>query len=416
MAFQDSSRDVRMRGFASRTSVADALAWLDGHTGPLTAENVALSEGAGRVLATEMVSQLNVPPFPRGMMDGYAIRAEDSSGASPYNRLRLTVVGEVLPGERYRGELRAGEAVRIMTGARLPDGADAVIPVEKTDMSDDILSLSDFVSPGKHISQIGEDIAEGQTVLAKGRRLRPQDLGVLSSIGVQQFSVIRRPRVRILVTGNELLPPGSTAHGEKIADSNSPMLKAFIERDGGIVIHPGILPDSEEAIREAFHVDCDVVLVSGGSSVGQEDYAPRVLAEEGELSIHGIAMRPSSPTGIGLLESKIVILLPGNPVSCMCAYDFFAGRAIRRLGGRETDWPYLVVRRKLLRKMVSVVGRVDYARVRLKDGLVEPIAISGASLLSSTTNADGFVVIPEGSEGFAAGSEVDVLCYSSGSQ
>jgi molybdopterin molybdotransferase len=178
-------------------------------------------------------------------------------------------------------------------------------------------------------------------------------------------------------------------------------------------VHPGILPDSEEAIREAFQENCDVVLVSGGSSVGQEDYAPRVLAEEGELAIHGISMRPSSPTGMGLLKSTIVILLPGNPVSCMCAYDFFAGRAIRRLGGRETSWPYPMVRRKLARKLVSVIGRVDYARVQLKDGLVEPIAISGASLLSSTTRADGFVVIPEGSEGFAAGSEVQVQCYSS---
>jgi molybdopterin molybdotransferase len=413
MASHDPIRDVRMRGFASRTSVADAFTWLDGHTTTLEAEEVDLANAAGRVLASEIVSRIDVPPFPRGMMDGYAIRAEDSSGATPYNRLRLRVVGEVLPGHRYASEMGPGQAVRIMTGARLPDGADAVIPVEKTEISGETVTVSDSVSPGKHVGHIGEDVAQGQMVLSKGRRLRPQDLGVLSSIGVRQLTVVRRPRVRILVTGNELLPPGSAPRGEQIADANSPMLEAFIDRDGGVAVHPGILPDSEEAIREAFQENCDVVLVSGGSSVGQEDYAPRVLAEEGELAIHGISMRPSSPTGMGLLKSTIVILLPGNPVSCMCAYDFFAGRAIRRLGGRETSWPYPMVRRKLARKLVSVIGRVDYARVQLKDGLVEPIAISGASLLSSTTRADGFVVIPEGSEGFAAGSEVQVQCYSS---
>jgi molybdopterin molybdotransferase len=168
------------------------------------------------------------------------------------------------------------------------------------------------------------------------------------------------------------------------------------------------VPDEPGAILEAMREDADVELVSGGSSVGQEDHAPLLLAEHGELAIHGVAMRPSSPTGMGKLSDRLVFLLPGNPVSCLCAYDFFAGRAIRLLGGRAAKWPYRQERLKLHRKLVSQVGRVDYARVRIAGGQAEPLAISGASILSSTTAADGFVVVPADSEGYPAGADVNV--------
>ncbi len=181
--------------------------------------------------------------------------------------------------------------------------------------------------------------------------------------------------------------------------------------DGGLPVSSGIVPDDPEAIRAALLADADVVLVSGGSSVGSEDHAPVLLARDGELAIHGIAMRPSSPTGMGTLDGRLVFLLPGNPVSCLCAYDFFAGRAIRVLGGRAADWPYATSRATLVRKLVSTVGRVDYARVKKSANGIEPLAIGGASVLSSTTRADGFVVVPEDSEGFAAGAEVDVWWY-----
>jgi molybdopterin molybdotransferase len=189
------------------------------------------------------------------------------------------------------------------------------------------------------------------------------------------------------------------------------MLAALVERDGGVVRNPGIVPDDPELIRQALADDVDLLLVSGGSSVGQEDHAPRLVAEAGELIFHGIAMRPSSPAGIGLLTDRLVFLLPGNPVSCLCAYDFFAGRAIRLLGGRPWQWPYPTCRKRLSRKLVSTVGRVDYARVRIVGDEVEPLAISGASILRSTTQADGFVVVSEDSEGYAEGVEVDVFRY-----
>jgi len=403
--------DVRMRGFARRTTLSDALRWLDDHCGRLEGQCVPLGEARGRVLVNDVASSVDVPGFARSMMDGFALRAIETEGASPYSQLPLRVAGESMPGRPFEGVVGAGQAVRIMTGAPLPQGADAVLPVEQVEVEEGRILAIGSVSPGQHVGRIGEDIKAGTAVLRAGRRLRPQDLGVLSSIGVGQVEVVQRPRVRIVVTGNELLPAGTRPEGCRIADSNGPMLGALVERDGGVVINPGIVPDRPEAILEALQTDCDVVLVSGGSSVGQEDHAPSLLLAHGQLPIHGIAMRPSSPTGLGILGGRLVLLLPGNPVSCLCAYDFFAGRAIRRMGGRSAEWPYRAVSERLVRKVVSTVGRDDYLRVRLVEGGVEPLAIGGSSLLSSTTRADGFVLVPSDKEGYPPGTEVTVYLY-----
>lgn len=402
-----------MAGFPGRVRVEQAIEWVQSHSSALPAETVPLQELAGRVLAQDVVSAVEVPGFDRTMMDGFAVQAADTAGASPYNRLRLAIVGTILPGSEPSPSavVSPGKAVKVMTGAAMPVGADAVLPVEQSEFSGDEVYAIEGVAPGKNVGARGEDIARGSVVLNAGRKLRPQDIGVLSSIGVGETAVVRQPRVRILVTGNELLVAGSRPSGNRITDANGPMLAALVRRDGGIPINPGIVPDDPTAILAAMRSDADVVLVSGGSSVGQEDHAPTLLAKHGELAIHGIAMRPSSPTGMGRLDGRLIFLLPGNPVSCLCAYDFFAGLAIRRLAGRPDNWPYVQTQLKVRRKLVSAVGRVDYARVKIVGGSVEPIAISGASILSSTTRADGFVVVPEDSEGYAAGTEVKVWLY-----
>ena len=456
-----------MRGFARRQSVERAIAWLDAQLQPLDPEAVPLRMAARRVLAESIVSNVDVPGFDRATMDGYALAAESTEGATSYNRLPLTVIGDSLPGRPFPHHVGAGQAVRIMTGAPMPQGCDAVLPAEWVDRTEAIstderseckpdaerkrdsaqpedraqpssderseckpaaerkrdsaqpegraqpLSIVALaaVSPGKHVGRRGEDVTQGTALLPHGRLLRPQDLGVLSSVGIEQVHVYRRPRVRLVVTGNELLPAGSRPHGHCIADANGPMLAALVERDGGLVDFPSLVPDEHDAVLDSLYADADVVIVSGGSSVGLEDLAPTLLASHGELAVHGIAMRPSSPTGFGRLEHRLVFLLPGNPVSCLCAYDFFAGRAIRALGGLSKTWPYHSIIAKLARKISSPIGRLDYARVRLVDGDVEPIAVSGASILSSTTRADGFVIVPADSEGFAPGSEVEVWLY-----
>jgi molybdopterin molybdotransferase len=427
--------DPRMQGFARRHTVKAALAWLDAQLHPLDAEDVSLRAAAGRVLACPVVSHVDVPGFDRATMDGYAVVADSTEGATAYNRIALKVIGDALPGSPFARSLSRGEAIRIMTGAPIPAGSDAVLPAEVvesgrgassafaeatadrrslgggwSDATDEIFAIS-AVSPGKNIGQRGEDIVRGTKLLDDRRRLRPQDIGVMSSIGLAHATVVRQPRVRLVITGNELLPTGTAPHDFQITDANGPMLAALAERDGAVVDFPALVRDEADAIRAALHADADIIIVSGGSSVGVEDLAPSLVAAHGELAVHGIAMRPSSPTGMGRIGERLIFLLPGNPVSALCAYDFFAGRAIRVLGGRPSDWPYRCESARLGRKISSPIGRLDYARVRFEGTVLEPLSVSGASVLSSTTRADGFVIVDEDSEGYAAGSDVTVWLY-----
>ncbi len=404
--------DVRMRGFQDRAEVAAVLALLDSRLKPLPAETVGLTEAAGRILADPVISAFAVPGFDRAAMDGYAVIGCETFGASPYNPLDFVIQGEALPGRPFAGAVQTGQAVRIMTGAPLPAGADAVVPAEAAEECGTRLRVQEPVPPGRHVGRRGEDIAVGQTVLPAGRLLRPQDLGVLASIGASPVRVVRRPTVAILITGDELLPCGSQPDAYRIVDSNSVMLSALARRDGALPPRMQMLPDRYETIRASLQeAREDVVLISGGSSVGQEDHAPRIVAELGEVCVHGVALRPASPTGLGFVEQRPVFLLPGNPVSCLCAYDLFAGPALRRLGGRPMALPYRCQTLPLSRKIASAIGRVDYVRVQVHEGQVEPLAIGGASILSSTTRADGFVLVPADLEGYAPGETVEVFFY-----
>lgn len=407
-----SAADVRMRGFLQRTSVADAQAWIDRAAGHLPAESIPVAAAWQRVLAADVASPLDVPPFDRSAMDGYAVQAAGTEGAGDYNPLRFEIAGEALPGSPFEGTVAAGQAVRVMTGAPLPKGADAVVPAEYAGERDGFVELTLAVPRGKHVGRQGEDVQAGGVLLPAGRRLRPQDVALLTSTGTGTVPVVRKPRVRVLITGNELAAPGTERTRWQIYESNSAMLVPLIERDGGVLESLRRLPDDREAIREGLtEPGADVILVSGGSSVGREDHAPVLVAENGTLAVHGVSMRPSSPAGLGRVGEALVALLPGNPVSCLCAYDFFAGRMIRLSGGRSPDWPYASVQVRLRRKIVSAVGRLDYCRVRVTEEGAEPLALSGASILSSTSRAGGFVIVPESLEGWPPDAEVTVFLY-----
>jgi molybdopterin molybdotransferase len=407
-----STTDVRMRGFAERTEVAVAWKWIDGHVVTGKSETVSYTAAYNRVLAADVISPLDVPSFDRSAMDGYALKAAETQGAGDYNPLPFSVIGESLPGQPFQGEVSSGRAVRIMTGAPLPADTDAVLPAEYASESNNQVEITVTVTPGKHVGRKGEDVTAGSSLFHLGRRLRPQDVGLLASVGLEEVIMVRQPRVRLLITGNELIVPGQPRGECQIYESNSSVLCGLLTRDGAVLESLQRIQDDRESICNALkQPGADVILVSGGSSVGQEDHAPSILAAEGELAIHGIAMRPSSPAGMGRIGDAVVFLLPGNPVSCLCAYDFFAGRAIRLLGGRSSDWPYVTRSAVLSRKIVSAIGRVDYCRVAVSGDRVEPLALSGASILSSTTRADGFVIIPAELEGYAPESIVDVLLY-----
>ena len=413
LAGQDAiADDVRMRGFKKRSPVDDVITWLDQQTLDLKEQIIPLQQAAGRVLSKDVKSQYNIPGFARSMMDGYAIVASDAQGASPYNQLNLRVIGKSMPGVGTTVKVTSGHAIRIMTGAPVPEGADAVLPAENVELDDTDIMVMESVAEGRNIGRVGEDINSGERILNAGRRLRPQDIGLLASIGMEKVAVWSQLRISIAISGNELLPVGQTPQEYKIINSNGPMLEALAIRDGGVISHSQIVPDDPESISQAMKDDFDILLMTGGTSVGEEDLAPLLLAEAGHLAIHGVAMRPSRSAGMGTINNnKLVFLLPGNPVACLCAYDFFAGRFIRGMTGRGKSWPYVSVRKILQSKMVSMIGRTDYARVSLCDDGVEPIAISGAAILTSTTLADGFVIIPADSEGYAPGTEVEAFLY-----
>jgi len=404
--------DVRMRGFRRRADVDDVCSWLDALPLERKVEAVPLAAAHGRTLAAALVSTVDVPAFARSAMDGWALRGADTFGAAETDPVVLAVVGTSLPGRPHAGEVGPGQAVRIMTGAPLPAGADTVLRAEDGAEQGGVLRARAAVPVGMHVGSVGEDIRAGAGLLPGGRVLRPQDLGLASSIGCGRLEVFVRPSVELLVTGDEILEPGSTPDGVRIVDANSPMLAALVARDGGLVAPVRFLPDGEEPLRTTLAGSAaDVLIVTGGSSVGQEDHAPRLLAELGELRFHGMGLRPAAPTGVGTIAGRPVFLLPGNPVSCLCAYDFFAGRVVRRLVGRDPQWPYATRRGRLARKIASVLGRVDYVRVTLAGDVVEPVMARGASILSSTTESDGFVIVPRDHEGWPEGHEVEVHLY-----
>lgn len=410
-------RDVRMRGFVRRTSVARALEIaLDGAV-PIRSEAVHVLAAAGRVLAADVASSVDVPAFRRSAMDGYAVCAEDTFGATQWDPVALRLGGESMPGSGAGASATKagrGVAVRIMTGAPVPDGADAVVPAESAVEREGRVLVDAPSTPGKNVGRVGEDVARGDLLLRAGRVLRPQDVGLLASVGIGSPQVFARPRVAILVTGNELLAPGETPRGASIVDSNTPMLAALVARDGGEVVRAFRLTDDAAAIRAAIEwcaAHADVLVAAGGTSVGREDFLPVLVREMGDLPVHGVAMRPSSPTGLGRIGALRVFLLPGNPVSCLAAYDVFAGPVVRSLGGLPAAMPYECRRMRVAAPIASQVGRTDYCRVVATPHGVLPLAIAGASVLSSATRADGFVLVLEASEGFAEGAEADVFLY-----
>ena len=401
-----------MRGFSERSDVEAVESLLAGSTEVLESEAVASLEAGGRVLSEGVQAPVDVPAFERSAMDGYALRGEETFGATVLEPATFVIVGESLPGRSFEGEVGASQAVRIMTGAPVPAGADAVVPVESCEERGETVAVSNAVPPRKHVGAVGEDVRKGSETLRRGRRLRPQDVALLSLLGVKEVACVRRPRVDVLATGDEILPAGSSPLDYHVVDSNSPLLSALVDRDGGLSGALRILNDRADELRAALEGSAaDVILISGGSSVGQEDHAPGIVDELGSLDFHGVTMRPSSPAGGGRIDGRFVFLLPGNPVSCLCAYEFFAGPTIRGLGGRSRDWPHRRFEGVLGRKIVSQVGRTDYVRIEIVDGEVIPIATSGASILSSTVRAAGAVIVPRGSEGLAAGSAVEVLLY-----
>jgi molybdopterin molybdotransferase len=404
-----------MRGFMEKTDLESALKILRSCVEPLDEETVRLEHALGRILAEEIISNEQVPSFDKSAMDGYALCAAETFGASPTDPVALRVIGEVLPGELSDLEVGPGEAVRIMTGGAFPRGADAVLMVEQTSDRGEEVLVHGSVVPGRNVARAGEDIKKGDRVLEQGRVLRPQDLGLLASIRMVELQVTRRPLVGIISTGNELVEPDSAEAGRpgRVVNSCRHILQGLVTQTGGLPRSLGTLRDDRELLREALATfDGDILLTTGATSAGKEDYLPGLLAELGELLVHGVNIRPASPLAFGRMGKALTILLPGNPVAAMVGFDLFVRPALQLMLGRQEERWNRRVRGRLRRKLASALNRTDFVRVQLVgDGEVEPLRSGGAGILTSVTRADGFVIVPRDDEGFEAGSEVEVFLF-----
>jgi molybdopterin molybdotransferase len=396
--------DVRMKGFAKRARVSEAHALIASRVGPIGLERVPFSSALHRVLAEDVVADKNVPEHPKSAMDGYAVRARDLPGT-------LQVIGEIKAAEQFVATIGEKQAVRIMTGARVPEGADAVVMVEDTKLDGDKVTIASAGSVGQHILHTGEDLSAGKAVLHAGRILRPQDISMLVTVDALEVAVRRKPRVRIVPTGTELVRVGTRASGSEVVESNSFMIHGLALRDGAEpIVHP-IIRDDMELLKRAFlEPGADVIVMTGGSSVGKEDFGPVVMRQIGELPIHGMHARPASPTGIGFLGSTAVVLAPGYPVASYVAWDLFVRPIVQRMLGVAVAWPYARTRARLAKAFKKADEMTMIVRVVLKDGTATALP-GGAALLSTVTRADGFVLVGEGVTEIPAGADVEVFLY-----
>jgi len=410
--------------------VGEALERILSFVEVLPPEQQPLIAALGQVLAEDVTASFDIPPLDNTAMDGYAVRAVDTSGAEADRPVQLEVIGEVAAGYEFQGNVRRGTAVRIMTGAPVPPGADAIVPFEETDEPFEkapagtrhlAVSVRVFkeAQPGANIRRSGEDVHEGQVVVAKGTVLRPQEIGVIASVGKAAVSVIRRPVVAVLSTGDELLEPGQPRSGARIYDSNAHSVGALVQRCGGVPRLLGIAKDTVEALTAKIHegLAADLLITSAGVSRGDYDVVKDVLSREGEIDFWTVAMKPGKPLAFGCFhtDGRRVphIGLPGNPVSSMVAFDLFGRPAIMKMMGK-TDW-----RRAVVRAIAEdpIVNRDDprlfLARciVTERDGkyYASLTGAQGSGILTSMMRANALTLIPAEVDVVEAGDEIEVL-------
>jgi molybdopterin molybdotransferase len=401
--------------FAVRT-VAETLAGF--RPGRRTAvEAVALADAHGRVPAEPVRAPHDLPGFARSTVDGYAVRAADTYGASEGLPSYLEVTGAVAMGRAPEVSVAPGRAVAMPTGGVLPEGADAVVMVEHTqEAMPGTIEVVRPAAPGDGLVRADEDARAGAELLPAGRPLRPQDLGLLAAAGVTDVRVLARPRVAIVSTGDEVVPPSTDelALGQ-VRDASAVALAALVREAGGEPDLRGIVGDDRAALTTVLRAavaESDVVVVSAGSSVGARDETAAVVGELGEPGIwtHGIALRPGKPTLLAAAGDVPVIGLPGNPRSALVVFRLVGMPVVRLVGGMTDPPPEPSVRARLERDVPSAAGRLDVVQVALRDGVARPL-FGASALLSILTAADGYVVVPDEATGLDAGSEVDVTLY-----
>ena len=383
-------------------SVEEARSRILAHFRPLEPERIPILEALGRVLAEDVTAEMDIPPLPNTAMDGYAVRIADTENASPDHPARLKVVADLAAGYVLDEPLQPGTAVRIMTGAPIPPGAEAVVPFENVEVEGDEVLVFKPYTMWKNIRHAGEDVKAGQVVLSKGKVLRPQEIGMLAALGHPTVLVHRQPKVAILSTGDEVIDITDPWQPGKIRDANGYTVSALIQKYGAIPIRLGIAPDTIEAltakIREALDAGADFILTSSGVSMGDFDVVKKVLAREGEMHFWRARMKPGKPMAFGEIQGVPLLGLPGNPVSSTISFELFARPAILTMLGKT-----LLEKPVIDAILVDPVKRKDnrrhYLRVWLeeKDGqtYAHLTGDQGSGILLSMVNADGLAIIPE---------------------
>ncbi|MBM4424442.1 MAG: molybdopterin molybdotransferase MoeA [Chloroflexi bacterium] len=383
-------------------------------------ELIPAADSLNRVTFEAVRAPGPLPAFPRSTMDGYAVRARDTFGASQSLPAYLTIVGEVPMGRAPALDLQPAQAALIHTGGMIPAGADAVVQIELTQQTrDDEIEVLKAVAPGENILRVGDDLSEGETILPAGHWIRPQDLGGLSALGVTRLRVGRRPRVALLATGDEIVPPDSEAGPGQVRDVNSFAASGQIERAGGIPIRYGIAPDNFKQLKRAAEsalAECDALVLSAGSSVSARDMTAEVIAQLGKpgVIVHGVAVKPGKPSILAVANGKPVFGLPGNPVSAMVIADLFVATTVYRLQGCAAPPAHRSVRAKITHNLPSQAGRVDYTPARLvaREGeqWAEPI-FGKSNQIFTLVFADGMIITPRDSNGLSAGEVVEVRLF-----
>ena len=405
---------VRGRGFSRLTRVEEVINLARQRVRRVEVEEEPLTRCLWRVLAEDVGSPIDVPPFDRSAVDGYAVRAEDTYGASIHRPVELRLKGRVRVGEQASVEVGPGEAVKVDTGAIMPVGANAVVMVENAKEEGGKVVVYAAVAPWQNVSRRGEDVRAGEVVLRRGRMLTPQDLGMAATLGLNKLPVYRRPRLLIVPTGEELVEPGGPLRPGGVYNSNSYMLHGLSMAYGAEPhLHPPIRGDRGSVVEVLGLLGrYDAIVFTGGSSAGEEDEVPEALASHGELLAHGVALKPGMPTALAVVDGRPVFSLPGFPVACYVAFEELVAPVITWMAGMDEPPRRPTVRAYMARRVAGTLGRRTYVRVRLtatSRGLVaEPIRVSGSGVLSSLVEADGYVVIPEDQDVVEEGEEVEV--------
>jgi molybdopterin molybdotransferase len=394
--------------------VEEALQKILSRVKPLGLEKVSLSDALGRVIAEDIYASRDIPPFDNSGMDGYAVRSEDIQNASSKHPIRLEVIEDLPAGFISKRRVETGKAIRIMTGAPIPEGADSVVPVEETKQEDGFVSILQTVPPEEYIRKAGGDVKQGEKVLSAGDVIRPAEVGMLASVSRSFVSVYQRPLVAILCTGEELTDVDEKLEGVKIVSSNSYTLAAQVKDCGAVPIQLGIARDRKEEVKEKLlqGIRADVLISSAGVSVGDYDFVKEALSELGmEMVFWRVAMKPGKPVVFGVIRGKPIFGLPGNPVSSMVTFEQFVRPALLKMMGH----------RQLLRPVVEAIleetvrkrpGRRHFIRVFVSFDTdhysVIPTGAQGSNILKSMIKANGLAIIPEDRYIVRAGEKVKV--------